>query len=219
MTGMEPIQELRRLDSPFPLPQSIAWDGTAFWIGSRQTRKIYRINPVNWKVEWESAAPGVPWGITAFGGELRVLCGETAEDNRIIRRCLPGQGFDPSFALDCPDLTGSHLSFDGQRLNVSQWYPRKILALNPEGGVERTLVSPHGICGHTFVAPFFYLATTDDEESTDYWLTRIDPRSANPEVKDLARIPFAARGLAFDGSQFWTNHRERNQTVAFARAD
>jgi hypothetical protein len=65
----------------------------------------------------------------------------------------------------------------------------------------------------------FYLATTDHEDSTEYWLTRIDPRPDTPIAKDLARIPFAARGLAFDGRDFWTNHREQNQTVAFARPD
>jgi hypothetical protein len=26
-------------------------------------------------------------------------------------------------------------------------------------------------------------------------------------------------GLAFDGEQFWTNHRDANQVVAFARPD
>jgi hypothetical protein len=216
---MDQIQELRRIDSPAPKPQSIAWDGSAFWIGSRQTQRIYRINPANWMVEWETAAPGIPWGMTAFGGELRVLCGETVEDNRMIRRCIPGQGFDPAFFLPCPDDTGSHLSFDGQRLNLSQWYPKKILALSREGRIERTLASPHGICGHTFVAPFFYLATTDNEDSAEYWLTRIDPRPDTPIAQDLARIPFAARGLAFDGRDFWTNHREQNQTVACARPD
>ena len=217
--AMDPVKELRRVDSPFPKPQSIAWDGTALWIGSRETQRIYRIEPANWTVGWETAAPGIPWGMAAYGGELRVLCGETAADHRIIRRCVPGQGFDSSFLLPCPDDSGSHLSFDGRRLNLSQWYPKKILALDQAGQIERTLTAPHGICGHAFVAPFFYLVTTDREDSTEYWLTRIDPRPPKPVTQDLALIPFAARGLAFDGRQFWTNHRERNQTVAFARSD
>jgi hypothetical protein len=38
-----------------------------------------------------------------------------------------------------------------------------------------------------------------------------------PVITDLARIPFAARALAFDGERFWTNHREQNQIVSFAR--
>ena len=35
------------------------------------------------------------------------------------------------------------------------------------------------------------------------------------EFTDLARIPFAARALAYDGARFWTNHREANEIVAF----
>jgi hypothetical protein len=76
---------------------------------------------------------------------------------------------------------------------------------------------PHGICGQVFVDGFLYLVTTDAEETTDYWLTRVDLRPATPKIDDLVRIPFAARALAFDGTNFWTNHREQNQIVSFAR--
>jgi hypothetical protein len=37
-----------------------------------------------------------------------------------------------------------------------------------------------------------------------------------PTWVDVARIPFQARALAWDGTKFWTNHREQNQIVAFA---
>jgi hypothetical protein len=157
--------------------------------------------------------------MTAVGKELRVLCGETADDNRIIRRCVPGQGFDGKFGIPCPDDTGSHLGYDGQRLYLSQWYPKKVLALGAEGKVERVINVPHGICGQVFADGFIYLATTDDETTTNYWLTRVDPRPARPQIDDLVRIPFAARGLAFDGARFWTNHREQNQIVSFKRPD
>src|SRR5512140_3368894 len=106
-TTMNDIHELRRLTSPAPKPQSLAWDGTTLWMGSRQTHQIYAIDPKVWTVRWQVAAPGTPYGMTAFGGELRVLCGETADDHRIIRRCLPYHGFDAKFALPCPDDTGS----------------------------------------------------------------------------------------------------------------
>ena len=59
------------------------------------------------------------------------------------------------------------------------------------------------------------MVTTDDEETTDYWLTRLDLREENPKSEDLARIPFAARALTFDGTHFWTNHREQNEIVCF----
>ncbi len=215
---MKDIMELKRLDSPAPKPQSLAWDGATLWMGSRQTRRIYAINPATWAVTWETEAPGTPYGLAAVRGELRVLCSETADDHRIIRRCLPGKGFDPKYALPCPDDTGSQLGWDGRRLHVSQWYPKKVLALGDDGQVERIIEVPHGICGQVIVDGIIYLATTDAEDTTDYWLTRVDPRPSQPRIEDLARIPFAARALAYDGRRFWTNHREQNQIVCFERA-
>jgi hypothetical protein len=213
---MKAVRELRRLASPAPKPQSLAWDGATLWMGSRETKRIYAIDPTGWTVGWEAAAPGTPWGMTAVDRELRVLCGETAGDNRIIRRCVPRQGFDDGFALPCPDDAGSQLGWDGRRLHVSQWYPRKLISLGTDGKVERVIAVPHGISGQVFVDGVFYLVTTDDEQSTDYWLTRVDPRAAAVKIDDLARIPFAARALAFDGHNFWTNHRAVDQIVSFA---
>jgi len=216
---MTNIQELRRLASPAPKPQSLAWDGATLWMGSRETKRIYAIDPVAWTVGWGTLAPGTPYGLAVVAGELRVLCSETADDHRIVRRCLPGRGFDADFALPCPDDTGSQLSYDGAQLYVSQWYPRKLVALGTDGRPGRVIAIPHGICGQVFVDGCFYLVTTDDEATTDYWLTRVDPRPPEPRIEDLVRIPFAARALAFDGKDFWTNHREQDQIVAFARAD
>jgi len=216
---MNDIQELQRLASPAPKPQSLAWDGATLWMGSIETQRVYAINPVTWKVGWETAAPGKPWGMAAVNGELRVICGETGEDHRIIRRCLPGHGFDAGFGIPCPDDCGSQLGWDGRRLHVSQWHPQKVLTLGDDGQVERVISIPHGICGQVFVNGIIFLVTTDAEESTDYWLTRVDPRPATPRIDDLARIPFAARALAFDGARFWTNHREKHQIVSFARPE
>lgn len=216
---MNDIVELQRLDAPAPKPTSLAWDGSTLWMGSRETRRIYGINPASWKVSWESAAPGTPYGMTVVENELRVLCGETADDNRIIRRCIPLRGFDGKFAIPCPDDTGSQLGYDGRRLHVSQWYLKRVLALGADGQVERVIDIPHGICGQVFADGLLYLVTTDDEEKGDYWLTRVDLSQEKPATEDLLRIPFPARALAFDGSRFWTNHRERSQIVAFARPD
>jgi hypothetical protein len=216
---MKDITELSRLASPAPKPQSLAWDGPILWMGSRQTRHIYRIDAKTWTVGWETEAPGVPYGMTVMGAELRVLCGEAPDDNRFIRRCLPGKGFDAKFRLPCPDDSGSQLGYDGHRLHVSQWYPKKVIALDADGKAGRVIQVPHGICGQVFVGDMLYLVTTDAEETTDYWLTRVDLRPATPKIDDLLHIPFAARALAFDGKNFWTNHREQNQIVSFARPD
>jgi hypothetical protein len=165
----------------------------------------------------QTTAPGTPYGLTVVNGELRVLCSETADDHRIIRRCVPDQGFDATFGIPCPDDTGSQLSYDGSSLVVSQWYPKKLIAVATDGKVGRVIHVPHGICGQVFVEGCFYLITTDAEATTDYWLTRVDPRPAVPKIEDLARVPFAARALAYDGKHFWTNHREQDEIVRFAR--
>ena len=213
---MERVHELKRLASPAPKPQSLVWSDGVLWMGSRETREIFAIDAATWTVRWQTLAPGVPYGMTAANGELRVLCGETAEDNRVIRRCVPFQGFDADWAIPCPEDTGSQLGFDGRRLHVSQWYLKKVLAIDDAGRVERTITVPHGICGQVIVNGTIYLMTTDAEETTDYWLTRVDSTSAPPRCADIAHVPFAARALAFDGKNFWTNHREQNQIVCFA---
>lgn len=216
---MNDIQESKRLASPIVKPQALAWDGNLLWVGSRQTAEIVAVDPSSWTVRWQTKAPGTPYGMAAFNGELRVLCGETADDNRIVRRCVPFRGFDETFAIPCPDDTGSQLGWNGRRLHISQWYPKKIHQVDDTGRVEHTIVAPHGICGQVFVGEVLYLMTTDNEDTNDYWLTRIDPRPARPVVEDLVRVPFAARALAFDGTRFWTNHREANQIVSFPRPD
>ncbi len=216
---MKRIVELKRLASPAPKPQSLAWDGSLLWMGSRQTKDVFAIDPATWTVRWQTAAPGVPYGMAAVDGEIRVLCGETADDNRNIRRCIPFKGFDPKWSIPCPDDTGSQLGYSGGKLHVSQWYPKKVITLGENGQAERVITAPHGICGQVWVDGILYLATTDDEETTDYWLTRVDPRPAKPVIEDIAHIPFAARALAYDGKNFWTNHREQNQIVSFARPD
>ena len=89
--------------------------------------------------------------MVSIGEELRVLCGETEEDNRIIRRCIPGHGFDAVFKLPCPNDTGSQLGFDGSSFYVCQWYNKVILQLGIDDQAHTSLSSPHGICGQVFV--------------------------------------------------------------------
>ncbi|HEY5425458.1 MAG TPA: hypothetical protein VIJ77_02815, partial [Candidatus Tumulicola sp.] len=104
---------------------------------------------------------------------------------------------------------------DGVRLYVSQWYNKRILGIDEKGSVVRTIELPRGICGQCYADGAFYVLTTDDEESSDYFLSRVSVNGGAPNVEDLARVPFAARALASDGSRFWTNHREHNEIVAF----
>jgi hypothetical protein len=214
---MEDVTESMRLPSPAPRPQSIAFDGENLWMGSIETNRLYAINPRQWTIVEESRAPGKPWGMTVVGDELRVICGEGEDDSRVIRRFVPGHGFKAQDAIGCPDDTGSQLSYDGVRLYVSQWYKQRLLGIDERGNVVHRIDVPHQICGQCYTNGAFYLLTTDDEETSDYFLTRVSANGAGYSSEDLARVPFAGRALAYDGSRFWTNHRESNQIVAFER--
>jgi len=213
---MEDVKETSRRKTPFPRPQSIAVDGDSVWIGSIATSKIYALDPATLRAVSESDAPGKPWGMTKVGGgDLRVICGEGDDDDRYVYDYRAGKGFAGSARFQCPESTGSQLSFDGKRLYVSQWYNRRLLGVDEAGNVEETIPIPHQICGQTFADGAFYLLTTEDESTNDYWITRVTLRSGTPAIADLARVPFAARALAFDGAQFWTNHREAGEVVTF----
>lgn len=209
------ITEVVRMAAPAPRPQAIAFDGTLLWLGSLERERLFALDPHHWSVRDEIPVPGKPWGMTVLGDELRVILGLTDEDHRVIHRVTPGHGAHQSGAIACPDDTGSHLSYDGRRLYVSQWYRKRIVAIDAAGRPGTVVELPHEICGHTIVGERFYCITTDDETSGEYFLTSVDARSAPIEVRDLALIRFDARGLAFDGRRFWTNHREAHQTVAF----
>ena len=52
-----------------------------------------------------------------------------------------------------------------------------------------------------------------------WWIARLDPQSEKREITDVAKVPFAARSLTFDGENFWSNHRAANETVCFSLPD
>jgi glutamine cyclotransferase len=212
---MNDIRELNRRRAPFERPQSITFNGQSLWVGSIATETVYELDPATLAILRESVAPGKPWGMTSVGDELRVICGEPPDDNRFIRKFVPEKGFD-SARVGCPDDTGSQLSYDGQHLFVSQWYNRQILEVDDTGRVKRAIDLPHQICGQTFANDSLYALTTEDESTRDYWITRISQSNGTVRFEDVAHVPFHARALAFDGQNFWTNHREAHEIVTFA---
>ena len=113
---------------------------------------------------------------------------------------MPGHGFKGSDAIGCPDDTGSQLSYDGVRLYVSQWYNKRILGIDERGAVVRTIDSLAGSAAQCYSEGVFYILNTDDEDSNDFFLTRIGVNGSGPHFEDLARVPFAARALASDGT-------------------
>ena len=49
-----------------------------------------------------------------------------------------------------------------------------------------------------------------------WWISRLNLRDKSPQISDIAKVPFAARSLTFDGENFWSNHRAANETICFS---
>lgn len=211
---MNDISEHLRLPSPAPKPLGLACDGGTLWMASRETNRIYAIDSARWSARDEGGAPGGPFGMTMVGDELRVVVGMGENQNdRYIYRFVPGHGFK-SDRLACPDLTGAHVAFDGDVLFLSQAHYRKILALDAQGYVTSEIPLGRTPLGLTIADGIFYLITSDKAfENLEF--AKLDAREQSPQLVALARIPFDARGLAFDGTRFWTSHRDNNEIVAF----
>ena len=214
MAELPGIIELERLVSPAPTPQALAWHQGDLWFGSRDLGSIYRMDREKWKVADELEAPGIPWAAVSAGDVLWFTLGEGAEDDRYLRRYVPGKGFaEPG--IPCPEFTGSYLSYDGESLYLSQWYNFRILKLDAKGNITREIPIGAEISGHTFVDGMIYVLRGTEQNGGDWRLARLDPRTATPKVEELARVPFQCRSLAFDGEHLWTNHREADRIVRF----
>jgi hypothetical protein len=210
------ITELRRLPSPTVTPQALAWHHRALWMGSRDLRRIYKIDVKTWTVLEEAEAPGIPWAAVSANEAIRFTIGEDPEDDRYLRRFVPGTGFSETDRIACPELTGSYLSFDGDHLYLSQWYKHRILKLDASGNILRIIGVGAEICGHVFVDGLIYVLRGLEKPNEDWRIARLDPAQETPKVEDLAHVPFPCRSLTFDGANFWTNHRAANETVSFA---
>ena len=212
---MKEIHEILRLPAPGPEPLGLAFDGTALWISSREAHRLYALDPATWTVGDEAQAPGAPFGIAVAGGEFRVIVGYgDDDDDRYIYRFIPGHGFK-SDRIVCPDLSGVHLAFDGDTWFLSQAHNRRILALGASGTILREIRLDRVPVGMVIVDGLFYLVT-GDEDFKNLQLTRVDARGKAPRVTPLETIPFTSRGLAYDGSRFWTGDRKTNEIVAFS---
>jgi hypothetical protein len=213
------IRERQRLTSPAITPQALAWHGDALWMGSRDLRRIYKIDMKRWMVLEETEAPGIPWAAVSTNGAIRFTVGEGADDDRYLRRFVPGTGFSETDRIACPEFTGSYLSCDGDHLYLSQWYKHRILKLDASGNILRVIDVGAEISGHAFVDGLIYVLRGIEQPNEDWRIARLDPRQETPEVEDLAHVPFPCRSLTFDGANFWTNHRAANEIVSFALPD
>jgi len=210
------IIERRRYPSPAPAPQALAWQGDKLWMGSRDLRRIYVIDPKKWEVLQEKEPPGIPWAAVATNGTLRFTIGEGPNDDRYIRRFVPDVGFSEAHKIACPEFTGSYLSYDGENIYLSQWYKHRILRLDASGNIVRAIDIGAEISGHAFVNGMIYVLCGTEQNGESWTIARLDPREENPKVTDIANVPFACRSLTFDGTNFWSNHRAANEIVSFA---
>ena len=208
------INESRRLTSPAITPQALAWHSNTLWMGSRDLRRIYKIDVETWTLLEETEAPGIPWAAVSTDGIIRFTIGEDPDDDRYLRSYVPASGFNGD-RIACPEFTGSYLSFDDDHLYLSQWYKHRILKLDASGNILRVINVGAEICGHVFVDGLIYVLRGEEMPNEDWRIARFDPHKETPTVEDLARVPFPCRSLTFDGVNFWTNHRAANEIVSF----
>jgi hypothetical protein len=212
------ILEQRRLPSPAMVPQALAWDGKrgVLWMGSRDLRRVYAIEPAEWKVAEDIEAPGIPWAAVSTNGSIRFTIGEGMNDDRYLRSFVPDTGFSETDRIACPEFTGSYLSYDGGNIYLSQWYKHRIVKLDAKGNILRAIDIGAEISGHTFVDGMIYVLRGTEQNGESWTIARLDLSEERPEIKDLATVPFACRSLTFDGESFRSNHRAANEIIAFS---
>jgi hypothetical protein len=211
---MTEIREILRLPAPGLEPLGLAFDGTTLWISCHESHRLYAMDPATWSVRDEVATPGAPVGITVVGDELRAVIGLGDDgDDRYVYRFIPGHGFK-SDRIECPDLSGAQLAFDGDTLFLAQAHNMRILALDDRGAVTRTMPLERVPVGIVVVDGCFQIIACDPDFRNPQ-ITKVDARGESLQVEALASIPFGARGLTFDGTRYWTSDRRKNEIVAF----
>jgi hypothetical protein len=187
------------------------------WAGCWDDSHLYAIDPATWSVLDKVAAPGKPFGIAAFGGDLRVVLADEGDD-RYLYRFTPGRGFDLASKMPCPDLTGSHLASDGGELFLGQMANQRVLVLDASGSPTRAIKLPTRCAGIGFGLGGFHMISAD-EEFEELQLARLDLQSADPDMVPVAVMPSDARALAFNGDTWWTSLRELSEILSFSIGD
>jgi sugar lactone lactonase YvrE len=214
ISSLDDLAEIVRIPSPAPAPQAIACDGASLWIGSWETSRVYRIDSHQGNLIEETHAPGKPASATAVGDELMFVLSEDG-DSRWIRRFVPGHGFKMKDGLPCPDDTGSHLAFDGEKLWLGQRYNKCVLQLDANAKPLRTIEIGEEIIGLSWVNDRLYFSLWLGREAGGCRIAYIEPAAASPALHYVAQSPFAAVGLARDGDRLWTSDFKNNEIVAF----
>lgn len=212
-----PLAEIVRVPSPAPMNQSLAHDGERLWVGSWETSRLYAVDATHGNVTEEHAVPGKPVGSTVVGNELRFVVAQNGDDdNRFIRRFIPGHGFTSREATPCPEDTGSFLAYDGERLWLSQRHNKRVLELDAQLQPVRTIDVGEEVIGLAWADERLYLSTWHGKERGGCHVGYLETGVAEPKLQLVLRSPFVAVSLARDGERLWTNDYRKQAVVAFA---
>ena len=213
------IEEISRRAAPAGRPQPLALYEGRLWFGSWETGHIYGMDPQRWSAAEDVAAPGTPYGLAPHNGALHVVVSDGGEaDDRYLYRFVPGRGFLTESKTPCPQLTGSHLASDGKQLYLGQMHERRILRLDEGANPVEAFALPTRCAGFGFGAEGLLYMIAADEEFEELTFGKLD-LTAEPRFDPIARFPFGARALVFDGSAWYTCDREAGEIVAFRVAD
>ena len=207
------IEELLRLPSPAPAPQALACDGDNLWMGSWETQRIYGLDRIHFTVFEESNAPGNPVGMVSVGDEFRLVIADE-ENNRTIRRFIPGHGFKEKDKLICPDDTGSYLAYDGECLWLSQRHNKRVLELDPQGRIVSEIPADAQILGIVWTEGKLYASLWYGASNGGCKIGRVT--NDGTRIEAIATSPFPAISLTHDGTRFWTNDYKANEIIAFS---
>lgn len=212
---MQTTQELDRRPSPATRPHPLAYLDGLLWMGSWDTDRIYAIDPQAWTVRKEIAAPGKPYGITAYRDELRVVVAHGEEDDRYLYRLSPDSGFDLGSKTACPDLTGSFLAAEGSTIYLGQMTFRRILVLDGDLSVQREIALPTRCAGFGFGPGGRFYMISGDAELEHLSFGTLDVAESEPQFASIHPLPDEARSLVYDGSAWWTCLRDANEIASF----
>jgi hypothetical protein len=194
---------------------ALAYENGNLWVGSSKEWTFSGMRIHDGSVFATAQAPAKPYGGVLVGDTFWVIVGD-ADDNRTIRAYPIGQTFTAT-SIQCPNDTGNFLAHDGNSLYVSQRYDRLFVEVDPAGRPIRTVPMPRQVVGVIHLDGSFYLLTTDGSVADDdIRFARMELGTGEPTITELARVPFGARSLAYDGTHFWTSWRERDCLVAFS---
>lgn len=210
--SMNATIDLQRRPSPAGRPNTLLFSHNLAWIGSWETDRVSALDPKTLSVREEFAAPGRPYGIAPVGADLRVVVGGFGEDDdRYFYRLTPASGFDSRSQTACPDLTGSHLAAKGDSLYLGQMHNRRILELALDGTIRRAIALPTRCAGFTFGPDGRFHMISADDEFENLQFGTLDIAQAAPGFEAIAPLPDEARGLAHDGTHWFTCLRDLNE--------